>query len=159
MTKLIFAFLTLSTVAVFAETHSTATTVPNDPPAMQETTKGGSDVDGAVKMSKVMIIEPKDGATVATKFKVKFGIEGMRVESAGKVTPGSGHHHLIVDGTPVAKGQVVPNDATHMHYGKGQTETDLTLKPGAHTLTLQFADGAHMSYGEMMSQTIHITVK
>ena len=72
MTKLIFVFLTLSTVAAFAETHSTAATVPNEPPAMQETTKGGSDAEGAVKMSKVMILEPKEGATVAKKFKVKF---------------------------------------------------------------------------------------
>ncbi len=159
MTKLIFALVTLSTVAAFAETHSTAVTVPNEPPAMQETTKGGSDSEGAVKMSKVMIVEPKDGATVATKFKVKFGVEGMKIESAGTLTPGSGHHHLIIDGTPTAKGQVVPADATHLHFGKGQTETELTLKPGAHTLTLQFADGAHTSYGEMMSHTIRITVK
>ena len=60
---------------------------------------------------------------------------------------GTGHHHLIVDGKAVPKGSVVPADATHMHFGKGQTETTLKLPPGKHTLTLQFADGAHQSYG------------
>jgi len=46
-----------------------------------------------------------------------------------------------------------------MHFGKGQTETDLTLVPGKYTLTLQFANGAHQSYGEPMSKKIEVTVK
>jgi hypothetical protein len=40
-----------------------------------------------------------------------------------------------------------------------QTETDVTLTPGKHTLTLQFADFAHKSYGEKWSQTIEVEVK
>jgi hypothetical protein len=46
-----------------------------------------------------------------------------------------------------------------MHFGKGQTETPLTLAPGEHTLSLQFADGLHRSYGAAYRKTIRITVK
>jgi len=147
----------LIATAIAAEPPSPHATVPSEPPAMSAPEKT-NDV-GAVKMSKVMILEPKDGATVPQTFEVKFGVEGMKIANAGTITPGTGHHHLIIDGNAIPKGQTVPSDATHVHFGKGQTETKMTLKPGKHTLTLQFADGAHLSYGEMMSQTIHITVK
>ncbi|MES2857375.1 MAG: DUF4399 domain-containing protein, partial [Bdellovibrionota bacterium] len=59
----------------------------------------------------------------------------------------------------VKRGEVVPADDRHIHFGLGQTETTVKLPKGKHTLTLQFADGNHASYGEMMSQTISITVK
>ncbi|MCA9543181.1 MAG: DUF4399 domain-containing protein, partial [Myxococcales bacterium] len=68
-------------------------------------------------------------------------------------------HHIIIDGEGVAQGQVVPKDDKHIHFGGGQTETELELTPGKHTLTMQFADGAHMSYGPKMSQTITVEVK
>lgn len=156
MTKLTFTFISLFAAFAFAETTpASKSSVPNEG---VETNSGTSDT-GVVKMAKVMIVEPKDGAIVPSRFKVKFGIEGMKVAPAGTMTPGSGHHHLIIDGKMVKKGEVVPADATHLHFGKGQTETEVTLTPGPHTLTLQFADGTHISYGEMMSQTIHITVK
>jgi hypothetical protein len=90
---------------------------------------------------------------------VKFAVEGMKIADAGKVTPGTGHFHLIIDGTAVTKGHAIPKDDKHRHFEKAESETELTLKPGTHTLTLQFADGAQLSYGDMMSQTIHITVK
>lgn len=103
---------------------------------------------------------PKDGATVTSPVKVKM-------ESTVKIRPAdedpndhmSGHHHLLIDSKPVEAGQVVPKDDTHLHFGKGQTETEVALKPGHHTLTLQLADGAHRSYGPALSKTIHIIVK
>jgi hypothetical protein len=110
---------------------------------------------------KVFFVEPKDGATVGTTFEVKMGVEGMKVCPAGKATTDKkcGHHHIIVDGAFMPEGTVIPSDATHIHFGKAQTEGKLTLAPGPHTLTLQFADFAHRSYGEKLSSTIHITVK
>jgi hypothetical protein len=83
----------------------------------------------------------------------------MKVAPAGTMTEGTGHHHLIIDGAAVPKGTVVPADDTHIHYGKGQTEADVKLPPGDHTLTMQFADGAHRSYGPEMSSTIKVHVK
>jgi hypothetical protein len=81
-----------------------------------------------------------------------------RRDPAGELREGTGHHHVIVDAAPVTARQVVPADAQHIHFGKGQTETSLDLGPGDHTLTLQFADGAHQSYGPGMSATIDVKV-
>jgi hypothetical protein len=111
------------------------------------------------QMSGVIITEPPNGTVVTSPFKVKFQAREMKVLPAGDMTPNTGHHHLIINGSPVASGDVVPFDATHLHFGKGQTETELTLPPGRYTLTLQFANGAHQSYGETMSETIEVTVK
>jgi hypothetical protein len=113
----------------------------------------------AFAAGKVSFAEPKDGAVVKSPFKVKFKVEGMKVAPAGAEKAGTGHHHLIVDGQPVAKGEVVPKDDTHLHFGKGETEKELTLPQGEHTLTLQFADGEHKSYGPDMAATIHVTVQ
>ena len=111
--------------------------------------------------AKVSFIEPKDGATVTSPVKVKMAVEGMKIRPAGEDPNDktTGHHHLIIDGGAVPEGQAIVNDDKHMHFGKGQTETEIKLPPGEHTLTLQFADGAHRSYGEKMSSTIKIKVK
>jgi len=108
---------------------------------------------------EVSFLAPADGATVSSPVSVKMGVSGMAVEPAGKLVEGTGHHHLIIDGEPVATGTPVPADAQHLHFGKGQTETTVELPPGKHTLTLQFADGLHQSYGPAMSKTIDIEVK
>ena len=113
----------------------------------------------ALAAGSVHFVEPADGATVAQEFTVKMGVEGMTVQPAGALKDGTGHHHLIIDGQPVPAGTAVPADATHLQFGKGQTETTVKLAPGKHTLTLQFADGLHQSYGPALSQTITVTVK
>jgi len=107
----------------------------------------------------VSFVEPMDGAVVGTTFKVKFAVDGMEVKPAGAILPNSGHHHLLINAEPVKAGESVPFDTTHLHFGKGQTETEVTLPPGQYTLTMQFANGAHQSYGPEMSKTIHVTVK
>jgi len=109
--------------------------------------------------SGVEFAQPKDGAIVSSTVNVVMQAHGMKVHKAGDVIKGTGHHHIIIDGAYVPKGDVVANDATHKHFGKGQTETLLQLTPGDHTLTLQFADGHHQSYGKAMSQTITVHVK
>ena len=113
----------------------------------------------AIGGGSVHFITPTDGAMVSSEFQVKMGVKGIAVEPAGKLMDGTGHHHLIIDGHPIEAGKAVPADATHLHFGKGQTETTLKLAPGPHTLTLQFADGLHQSYGPEMSATITVTVK
>ena len=138
--------------------------------ASQPTTAaGGHDMAGHGDMAdaaafkplegaKVMFTEPADGATVTSPVKVVMGVEGAEVKPAGALVAGTGHHHVIVDGQPVEQGEVVPKDDTHIHFGDGSTETELELAPGEHTLTLQFADGMHRSYGRALSKTITITV-
>ena len=113
----------------------------------------------ASNASKVHFIKPKEGEVVSQTFNVEFGVEGMTVAKAGNLKEGTGHHHLIIDGKSIAKGQVVPKNETHIHFGDAATSTTVTLKPGKHTLTLQFADGIHKSYGEEYSATINVEVK
>ena len=88
-----------------------------------------------------------------------MGVEGMEIEPAGEVNPGKGHHHVLINDGFTESGVVVPADETHIHFGKGQTEADLELEPGEYTLTLQFADGLHQSFGEPMSASINVVVE
>jgi hypothetical protein len=101
-----------------------------------------------------------DGQEIKLPFQLQMGVEVMEVEPAGALNYGKGHHHLIIDGQAMDKGTSVPFDATNIHFGKGQTEYTLdSLAAGVHTLTLQFANGAHLSYGEGLSTTIKVVVK
>ncbi|MBO3697049.1 DUF4399 domain-containing protein [Roseivirga sp. E12] len=100
-----------------------------------------------------------DGQEVGTSVLVKMGVSGMEIKPAGEIVKGTGHHHMIIDGASIKTGDMVPANKTHIHFGKGQTETTLDLAPGEHTLTLQFANGVHQSYGSEWSKTITITVK
>lgn len=111
--------------------------------------------------AKVFIESPKDGATVGQDVTVKFGIEGMTVKPAGDATPGSGHHHLLIDAKELPPMHApIPNDATHKHYGKGQTEDTIHLEPGKHTLQLDLGDAAHMQFDPpVVSEKITVTVK
>jgi len=110
----------------------------------------------------VSIVQPADGATVGTTFKVVMAVEGMKLHKAGDIVPGTGHFHLIIDqgeDSYIPLQAVIVNDRSHLHFGKGQTETTLRLFPGKHTLTLQLGNGHHKSYGRELSQTINVTVK
>ena len=80
------------------------------------------------------------------------------MNAAGNMTQGTGHHHLLIDARDIETGVVIPNDNQHKHFGKGQTESLVFLQPGRYRLTLQFGDGAHRSYGEIMRKSINITV-
>ena len=112
--------------------------------------------------NSVLFTNVKDGETVPSKFTYKFDVTGYTVSPAAEgLIDGTGHHHVIVDGagkfTP--PGEVIPMDATHKHYGKGQTEGELELEPGKHTITLQFANAKHESYGKEFAKQITVTVK
>ena len=113
----------------------------------------------AFAQQSVAFVEPADGATVSSPFKVKFAVSGMDIKPAGDMTANTGHHHLLINAAPVKAGEVVPADETHIHFGKGQTETEVKLAPGTYKLSLQFANGLHQSYGAGMSKDITITVK
>ena len=110
--------------------------------------------------AKVVFANLKDNAVISSPFTLQMGTEVIKVDTAGPVVAGSGHHHLFIDAEDsLAAGTVVPKDSTHVHFGKGQTEYVLNLAPGKHKLTLQMADGLHRSYGSQLASTIHVTVK
>jgi len=107
----------------------------------------------------VSFAEPADNAVVSSPFKVKFAVSGMEVKPAGEMAANTGHHHLIINGRSITAGESIPFDDTHLHFGKGQTEAEVKLPPGQYKLTMQFANGAHQSYGPGASKTIRVTVK
>ena len=58
--------------------------------------------------------------------------EGMELRPAGDNTPNTGHHHLLIDGRPIPKGDVIPASERSLHFGKAQTETDIAAARPAH---------------------------
>ena len=108
----------------------------------------------------VYFVEPKNGATVTSPFKVVFGIKGMTVDPAGEIKKNSGHHHLLINAGPMKEGDVIPTDDTHMHFGKAQTEATVTLPKGKHTLQLVLGDWTHVPHNPpVVSEKITVTVQ
>jgi hypothetical protein len=110
--------------------------------------------------SKVYIISPKDGATIKGPVTVVFGLTGMGVAPAGIQMEGTGHHHLLINtAIPADTGMPLPATDNLKHFGKGQTETTLTLPPGKHTLQLVLGDHLHIPFFPVIaSPKITITV-
>ncbi len=128
--------------------------------ALSIPTAAFADATPSPKGAKVMILEPKAGAEIASPVTVKFGIEGMDIAPAGTDTPNTGHHHLIIDGKVDDMAAAIPADATHVHFGKGQTEATVELKPGKHTLQLVLGDKNHVPHNPpVTSEVISVTVK
>jgi hypothetical protein len=109
---------------------------------------------------ELYFISPQDGETVKSPVTVRFGLRGMGVAPAGIAMPDTGHHHLLIDTAPPAFNMPVPADAKHVHFGKGQTEAQVTLASGTHTLQLLLADHLHIPHDPpVLSKAITITVK
>src|SRR6202049_1888642 len=107
----------------------------------------------------VYFIGLKDGDTLPTKATLHFGLRGMGVAPAGSDRANSGHHHLIVDAPTPALNTEIPNDFQHLHFGAGQTETEVNLPPGEHTLQLVFGDKNHVPHSPpVMSDRIKVKV-
>jgi hypothetical protein len=111
--------------------------------------------------AEVYFLAPADGARIHGPVTVKFGLKGMGIAPAGIKFDNTGHHHLLVDldVADVKLDAALPASDKILHFGKGQTETTLTLPPGKHTLELLFADFQHLSFDPPLhSQKITITV-
>jgi hypothetical protein len=110
--------------------------------------------------AEVYIVSPKDGAKVKSPVTVVFGLKGMGIAPAGIKFDNTGHHHLLVDGDlPADLSQPLAASEKSLHFGKGQTETSLTLAPGKHTLQLVFGDSLHIPHEPpVVSKKIIISV-
>ncbi len=101
------------------------------------------------------IIEPADGASVTSPVRVVFGLKGFGVAPAGVERMDAGHHHLLVDtGMPQILGLPLPNDEQHRHFGGGQTEVELTLTPGRHTLQMLLGDHLHIPHDPPIASSV-----
>ncbi len=111
--------------------------------------------------ASVYIISPSDGDVVSSPVTVQFGLRGMGIAPAGVDMEMTGHHHLVVDReTPPLDDYLPVGEADVIHYGMGQTETELTLEPGEHTLQLVLGDKDHKPHiPPVVSEIVTITVE
>ena len=112
--------------------------------------------------ARVYIQSPEDGAVVTSPVTIRFGLKGMGIAPAGIQFPNTGHHHVLID---VAEGDMpsfdIPLPATDqvVHFGLGQTEVEIDLEPGQHTLQLVLGDYLHTPHSPpVVSEKITITV-
>ncbi len=111
--------------------------------------------------AKVYIISPKDGEVVSKTFTVRFGLVNMGVAPAGVKVPNTGHHHLLIDleNLPDMKNPLAFSENVK-HFGGGQTETEITLAPGKHTLRLLLGNYLHIPHKPpVLSKKITVIVK
>jgi hypothetical protein len=107
------------------------------------------------------IVSPQDGATVKSPLTVVFGLRGMGITHAGDDFPNSGHHHLLIDvNTSLSLTEPMPHNKNYIHYAAGQTEAQIDLPPGKHTLQLVLSDSKHYSFNPpVVSKQITVTVR
>jgi hypothetical protein len=82
----------------------------------------------------------------------------MTVEPAGAVRENAGHYAVGIDAEPLPQGAAIKKGSGYQAYEKGESEVQVGLKPGEHTLTLQLVDARNRSYGPEWAQTIKIKV-
>ena len=113
------------------------------------------------KGARAYIISPRDGATVKSPVRIRFGLIGMGVAPAGVDIPDTGHHHLIIDLDKLPDLNLpLPASENVVHFGKGQTEAKIELAPGKHTLQLVLGDKIHLPHEPaVISKKITITVE
>jgi hypothetical protein len=87
--------------------------------------------------------------------RVVFGLKGFGVAPAGVDRNDAGHHHLLVDAPlPANLGLPLPNDEQHRHFGGGQTEVELTLTPGPHTLQMVLGEHLHIPHDPPIASSV-----
>ena len=100
---------------------------------------GGNNEEKSIKLEGV-----ENGKTYSSPIKLNFIVKNMRVLKAGVNEKNSGHHHLLIDLKDLPDLKLsLPMTKNIIHFGKGQTSTNLELKPGKHTIQLLFADYSH----------------
>ena len=120
-------------------------------------TKGGP--TPSAPGAAVYFVDLKDGATLTPKPTIHFGLHNMGVAPAGLAKENSGHHHLIIDADLPPLDKPIPNDFNHLHFGSGQTEAEVSLTPGKHTLQLLLGDKDHIPHTPpVMSERITVNV-
>lgn len=118
-------------------------------------------VSHAPSEAQAYILEPADGTTVPETFTVKFGLSGMDLAPAGVDQANTGHHHLLIDQQELPDLTAsLPATEQIRHFGKAQTETELTLDPGKHTLQLVLGNYLHVPHDNpVISEPISIKVQ
>jgi len=109
----------------------------------------------------VSIVEPADGSTVTGPTVTVRLATTVPIVQAGDMTPGTGHHHLFLDGDLSPSGEPIPSvPGTVVHMGNGASEfTFDAVAPGRHRLIAVVADGAHVPLVPPVVDTVFFTVQ
>ena len=143
-----------------APVMSVAPTAPMKVNVSTPTLAAGYVKVSATPGSSLYFVNLKNGETVASPVLIQFGLRGMGVAPAGIEKAGTGHHHLLVDVAELDVNAPIPPTDQPRHFGLGQTEVTLEMKPGQHTLQLLMGDQNHIPHHPVvMSERITITVK
>ena len=109
--------------------------------------------------SKVYFINLEDGDEVQSPFLIQFGLKGKGIAPAGVDVDNTGHHHLLINVDSIDYYLPIPSSSQHIHFGLGQTETELNLPPGKHQLQLILGDKYHVPHQPpLVSNKIQVTV-
>ncbi|MEO0368385.1 MAG: DUF4399 domain-containing protein [Pseudomonadota bacterium] len=169
---LLIILLIVGAVFIYSQQSATEKSVEEKPAVVDseplveaepaaETLATASLISEATPDARVFIVSPTDGETVSSPIKVVFGLENMNVAPAGQNDPFSGHHHLLIDMETLPDMSLpLPATETLIHFGGGQTETEIELIPGEHTLQLLLGNYLHIPHDEpVISEKITITVE
>ena len=108
---------------------------------------------------KVYFINLQDGDVLKSPFLVQFGLEGKGIAPAGVDIENTGHHHLLINVDEIDYSSPIPSTSQHLHFGLGQTETNLDLPSGKHKLQLILGDKHHVPHQPpLVSEIIEVTV-
>ena len=109
----------------------------------------------------VYFVSPAQGERVTSPVTVRFGLSEMGVAPAGIPVKNTGHHHLLINVPDVPNlSEPLPSTENVKHFGLGQTQTELDLPRGAHTLRLVLGDHLHIPHSPpVISETLTITVE
>ncbi len=115
----------------------------------------------AKKSARVFFVNIEDGAVVESPLRLRFGAEGINIAAAGDNPHRAGHHHLLIDvAERVNMEEPIPMDARHIHFSQGETEVEIELSPGEHTLQLVLGDEEHLPWADwLVSERIRIQVR
>ncbi len=113
--------------------------------------------------AKVYFIQPENGGIFKNDrpIVVQFGLRGMGVAPAGVAIADTGHHHLLINQRRLPDFlKPIPFNAGILHFGGGQTEAQINLPPGEHTLQLVLGNQYHLPHiPPLISEPITIVVR
>lgn len=89
------------------------------------------------------VVEPAAGSTVPAGQPVTVAVRLDGPIASGPGDTGGGHLHLSVDGA-----------LQQMPYA---SQTNVTLDPGDHTITVEYVDNQHLSYDPPIQHSVEVT--
>jgi len=109
--------------------------------------------------AEVEIAAPASGEAVGGgAVIVQLIVRGVEIRPAGTDEPNTGHHHLFVDRDITPPGETIPAEEGIIHLGGGQTEAEIPLEPGTHTIIAVLGDHEHVRLAEVKTDTVTVVV-